>query len=634
MATILAFPEIRKLFNDTNLPRTTLTKLTNQEFNQRNTEYFKILSIIDSNQNERIFNHNKAVILPSIYVCHIEYSITAKIRITKMLSEVESAHGLKNLTLKDVYDIRFLQDKAFRMTGPSAFIIPYSLYDEAVTIGMFPLLVINTTTDKAIKTHYSISSAMPFHNPDQIYKIPYEIAKPFLASADKRFDPFKKLLGLEGAAYKSIYDMPDIIQQQIGIEITKPVSVLHISGARLADATDINKKTEIILQPDCLLTEEQHALQLNIMRKGKVYEGISLLDTYVWLKLKVLSTPLQLKELKYINYNWDGFICVLVPYTSKIKILIDTDIKRVMFEALDVKLTSYSHTYTSLNTYIISEKIDLELVSHTSVVKTFPVICYQVAALSKVNPLTIGIIANKATGKDSLYPLLLSRGYNVLNSDDYGRVLGILFENVDVTSPDFYSSPKAQEPDMLKAIDLYYSKNFDSREILFPSIFEQEMEKLMHKMVREKGHTNNFTWEMMVNGQRLEYLIAAFSKIYGNLVFRFPIGKFYELATLTIKNKLYQIYSDTPYLPTSRWVFMGHMSSEVNCASAHVNVELQAPNDTTLSIMFRARNSDKKAEILLTAYYAASNQTNTSVISIGWMRYLLSFDVVVVAEIR
>lgn len=624
MATLLAYPRFRKLL-EKNLPNITLPKYAPAQYDQMNTEYSKILSILQSGVTERIFNRGTENILPTLFICQKEDMIL----VMELLANVIQELPVGKIQLREMYKLDFYRSKILALNKANVFVCDTSLKNDIIEakIAYMEITKNMITTDlssakKKVKNYISIYPCMNFGDADSVYRIPYEVLKPYMSSSKKEMDEIKIMVGVQQLGYKSIYDLPEAFQVSLNIRIERPVSVLQLEGADLPMTLsgDITKK-KLIIHPEYLLTADQVIEQRALMETNKLYDGEPLHGTYVWVDIEIEGNEYEKRSMKMLDPLYDGKLKVLLPYNSTTVEKSRINPKELLFEVLDVKSNNYGTNYYSVLTYVIVMDIQIKILSMTTSVRTFTITSSQVFKLSYQTPRTLGIIANKASGKDSLIPLLTERGYAVINSDDYGRVVEIMVAKrvqltgntrKNVIADATLNRAKAAEFEI--AIKEYYDSPCADRDDNFESIFEN--------MATECITWNTGVKTITASQARISTFIRQYTIMYGSIVRGFPIGLFYEHA---IKYMSSESYTRNDTMKRRGWAIMGHISDEVNCVSAELTIEVQAPNDAALSIFMRDRRSDKPTEILLALFYASVNQTNTPVVSLGWLRHLLAF---------
>nr|QZR93740.1 VP8 [Jeddah tick coltivirus] len=224
-------------------------------------------------------------------------------------------------------------------------------------------------------------------------------------------------------------------------------------------------------------------------------------------------------------------------------------------------------------------------------------------------PPRIIALGRKGSGKSRLSKLFSIHGYNVFDSDAYGRILQL-------------AGPDICEEKIVEAVTTYLRLTPDERKQV-PNIFEVEMESLLEMKYRARGLRSYSYSKSSPIGRLDEDLFLEFNVIYDKIV---------RLATPEdVRGVYFKLlwggigFDDTgnPGFTANKALIFCHTLIEQFQAMSASLIEIIPTHSTRVAIQLRGQGVSADAELFLHDFYVAKNGNGVGKVGLGWLSYFL-----------
>ncbi|UPN67779.1 VP10 [California hare coltivirus] len=222
-------------------------------------------------------------------------------------------------------------------------------------------------------------------------------------------------------------------------------------------------------------------------------------------------------------------------------------------------------------------------------------------------PARLIFLGRKGGGKSRLSKIFSELGYNVLDSDTYGKVLTLI--------------GSAGEDGLERTLKAFIRLTPDERKEV-PSIFETEMNRLC-QVFTARG-MKPYTQECQLQAGRLHWeLYTSFQEFYDRTIRvispdKFRFAYFNELSKGGFDD------NGMTFSPDLKTVAFVHSMPELFEAMGGCVAEIVATHSTRLAILLRGQGLSVNAELHLHDFYVAMNQNGARKVSLGWLVHALN----------
>ncbi|ATE86725.1 putative microtubule-associated protein VP10, partial [Tai Forest reovirus] len=224
-------------------------------------------------------------------------------------------------------------------------------------------------------------------------------------------------------------------------------------------------------------------------------------------------------------------------------------------------------------------------------------------------PARMIILGRKGGGKSRLGALFSELGYNVIDSDSYGRLL-------------YMCGADMNEEKFLEMIDVYLRMTKKERDSV-PSYFEVEMDKMLQHYTEWLGLPHYLSREHDSYGRLDRALFHSFDKIYDSALRKVSP----EFMRLNYTKRLWEgVGFDDNGIPSTgreRYVCFCHTLIEQFQGMSATMFELIPSHSTRVAISLRGQGTSLNSELYLHDYYVAKNGNGCTKVGLGWLVYML-----------
>ncbi|AAM18352.1 VP10 [Eyach virus] len=224
-----------------------------------------------------------------------------------------------------------------------------------------------------------------------------------------------------------------------------------------------------------------------------------------------------------------------------------------------------------------------------------------------LQPARLILLGRKGGGKSRLSKTFSELGYNVLDSDTYGKVLTLLGN---------------EGADGLDSVLRRFVRLTPDERKVIPSIFETEMDRLC-TVFTARG-MKPYTLDCQLQAGRLHWeLYISFQEFYDRTIRivtpdSFRYAYFSELAKGGFDD------NGVTFSPDLKSVVFVHSMPELFEAMGGCVAEIVPTHSTRLAILLRGQGLSVNAELHLHDFYVAINQNGARKVSLGWLVHALN----------
>ncbi|AAG00074.1 VP10 [Colorado tick fever virus] len=224
-----------------------------------------------------------------------------------------------------------------------------------------------------------------------------------------------------------------------------------------------------------------------------------------------------------------------------------------------------------------------------------------------LQPARLVLLGRKGGGKSRLSKIFSELGYNVLDSDTYGKVLTLVADRGEDGLDDALKKFVRLTPDERKAV---------------PSIFETEMDRLC-EVFGSRG-LRPYAQRCQQQAGRLHWeLYAAFQEFYDRTIRVITPDKFRFAYFAELERGGFDDNGLT-FSPELKTVVFVHSMPELFEAMGGCVAEIVPTHSTRLAILLRGQGLSVNAELHLHDFYVALNQNGARKVSLGWLVHALN----------
>lgn len=292
---------------------------------------------------------------------------------------------------------------------------------------------------------------------------------------------------------------------------------------------------------------------------------------------------------------------LLVANNCNFSIVIRSDKVDVMFAPPpDFDLHSYvfnqvifipTHEDNRRFTLITNQQIPMEIVKCAPYLDNFN-LNRTAISMNMRGVKTIGLVANKASGKSSLIKLLPKK-YVIIDSDLYGQLLNHL--RVTLSDPDFTKLQAKDYPWLFSVLDEHLVINDNVVELVnkdVPSFIELIAQRFIDE---SKIDLSAVLYNATLNGY-----LSNFKNILNGIYKLFPLESYYHVICDWALRKFSQ---STNYSEDTYCVVFGHYSYELYSLLGGAMFYLAFPGDPKLNLFLRERDTPVVVDLFLQQMY-------------------------------
>ncbi|AXG65500.1 VP8 [Kundal virus] len=359
----------------------------------------------------------------------------------------------------------------------------------------------------------------------------------------------------------------------------------------------------LMLLPSTILTpseyERQTALSLR-MKKSK-----NILSAFMYITFQLKIDPYSLAQIPGLSHNDKYSVIVPTGTPPPRGFMFGEDFaSRYLSKAI-----STSDRKSKIAITIVSGiSWNVEILGCSPCVNVIDGSDYNIIREILEFPNRIIILGRKGSGKSRLSKMFAKLGYNIIDSDTYGRLLHLC--------KDTYTKDNFE-----RGLGYYLRLTKEERDGI-PSVFELQMEALLQKF-KKRGLPSYCELNDAYVGRLDRDLFLAYDKVYDKLI-----------RTITPEDcrnmyleKLWSSggFDDLGFKPSleKKAVIFCHTLAEQFQAMSAVLVELIPAHSTRTAVKIRGQGYSADSELYLHDYYVSKNGNGAPKVGLGWLTHLL-----------